>query len=281
MPFCREKPFSENTCNAVPQTSRLKPLYKSCKRVSLCPARRASYTLEAAVILPLLAGFFVAILFFFRVLQVETQVQEALDYASRKTACEASIVSSDTALQVSAEAFFRKELSKYSLPDKYVNGGSAGVSLLGSTYEDNYVTLRATYTMKVPIEFFGWTGLVVAQGSKVHKWTGDRDDGKKTDYVYVTEHGTVYHRDRKCSYLDLSIQAVNMSAVVGLRNKSGNKYYACSDCAAGKTVTGLIYITNYGTCYHANVSCSGLKRTIYLIPITEVGSKGPCSKCGG
>jgi hypothetical protein len=256
-------------------------LYDSCKRTSLCPVRRASYTLEAAVIIPLLAGFFVAILFFFRVLQVETQVQAALDYASRKTACEAGTVSSDAALQVSAEAYFRKELSKYSLPGKYVNGGSKAVSLLGSTYADNYVTLRASYTMKVPIKFFGWKGFIVSQGSKVHKWTGDREDGEKTDYVYVTESGTVYHRNRSCTYLDLSIQTVNKSSVGSRRNKSGNIYYACSDCAAGKTVTGLVYITNYGTCYHTKVSCSGLKRTIYLIPITEAGSKRACSKCGG
>jgi Flp pilus assembly protein TadG len=228
-----------------------------------------------------MAGFFVAILFFFRVLQVETQVQEALDYASRKTACEAAIVSSGTALHVSAEAYFRKEFSQYSLPNTYIKGGSKAVSLLGSTYENNYVTLKATYTMKVPIEFFGWKGFVVAQGSKVHKWIGDRDDGEKTDYVYVTERGTVYHRDRKCNYLDLSIQTVNMSAVSSKRNKNGNIYYACSDCAAGKTVTGNVYITNYGTCYHTKASCSGLKRTIYLIPVTEAGSKRACSKCGG
>jgi hypothetical protein len=281
MSFCSERPFPENTCIAVPQTSQFKPLYVSCKRTSPCPRRKASYTLEAAVILPLLAGFFVAILFFFRVLQVETQVQEALDYASRKTACEASTVSSAAALQVSAEGYFRKELSQYTLPNKYVSGGNMAISLLGSSYEDNFVTLRATYTMKVPIGFFGWKGFVVAQGSKIHKWTGDRDDGEQTDYVYVTERGTVYHRDRKCSYLDLSIQTVNYSGVDSKRNKNGNKYYACSECSSGKTVAGLVYITNYGTSYHTKVSCSGLKRTINLIPITEVGSKGACSKCGG
>jgi hypothetical protein len=233
------------------------------------------------VILPLLAGFFVAILFFFRVLQVEVQVQEALDYASRKTACEACTISSDVALQASAEGFFRKELSQYTLPAKYVRGGSVGISLLGSSYENNMVSLRATYTMKVPIGFFGWKGVVVAQGSQVHKWTGDRDDGEQTDYVYVTETGTVYHRNRNCSYLDLSIQSVNMANIGSLRSKNGNKYYACSDCAAGKTTSGSVYITNYGTCYHTKLSCSGLKRTVYLIPITEVGSKGPCSRCGG
>jgi hypothetical protein len=253
----------------------------SRKKTSPCARRQASYTLEAAVILPLLAGFFVAILFFFRVLQVETQVQEALDYASRKTACEASAVSSEVALHASAEGYFRKELGQYTLPGKYVYGGSIGISLLGSTYEGNEVCLRATYTMKLPVAFFGWKGVMLAQGSTVHKWTGDRDDGQQEDYVYITETGTVYHRSRQCSYLDLSIRAANYADLSGLRNKSGHKYYECSDCAAKIPASGLVYITDYGTCYHVELSCSGLKRTVYLIPLSEVGTRAPCSRCGG
>jgi hypothetical protein len=256
-------------------------IHVSGKKASLCARQKGSYTLEAAVILPLLAAFFVAILFFFRVLQVETQVQEALDYASRKTACEASTVSSEVALGASAEGYFRKELSQYTLPGKYVWGGSVGISLLGSSYEGSQVSLRATYTMKLPVAFFGWKGVAISQGSAVHKWIGDRDDGQQADYVYVTETGTVYHRSRDCSYLDLSIHTANFTSVGGLRNKSGNKYYACSECGAKTTVSGLVYITNYGTAYHAKLTCSGLKRTIYLIPISEVGTKGPCSRCGG
>jgi hypothetical protein len=135
--------------------------------------------------------------------------------------------------------------------------------------------------MKVPIGFFGWKGVVISQGSQVHKWTGDRDDREQTDYVYVTERGTVYHLDRKCNYLDLSIQTVNLANIASLRNKNGNIYYECSDCAARKTTSGIVYITNYGTCYHAKLSCSGLKRTISMIPLSEVGSRRPCSKCGG
>jgi hypothetical protein len=253
----------------------------SRKKASLCARQQASYTLEAAVILPLLAGFFVAILFFFRVLQVETQVQEALDYASRKTACEASAISSGVALNASAEGYFRKELGQYTLPEKYVYGGNLGISLLGSTCEGNEVRLRATYTMKLPIAFFGGKGVVLAQGSTVHKWIGDRDDGQQEDYVYVTETGTVYHRSRQCSYLDLSIRTANAAELSGLRNKNGHKYYACSHCAEEIPASGIVYITDYGIGYHAELSCSGLKRTVYLIPLAEVGTKGSCSRCGG
>ena len=79
-----------------------------CQKASLCSFFKGSYTLEAAVIIPVAAVFFLTLLFFFRVLQIQTEVQEALNYASRKTACEASAVSSQTGLLVSAEAYFRK-----------------------------------------------------------------------------------------------------------------------------------------------------------------------------
>ena len=58
-----------------------------CQKASLCSFFKGSYTLEAAVIIPVAAVFFLTLLFFFRVLQIQTEVQEALNYASRKTAC--------------------------------------------------------------------------------------------------------------------------------------------------------------------------------------------------
>ena len=64
-----------------------------CQKASLCSLFKGSYTLEAAVIIPVTAVFFLTLLFFFRVLQIQTEVQEALNYASRKTACEAAAVS--------------------------------------------------------------------------------------------------------------------------------------------------------------------------------------------
>ena len=69
-----------------------------CKKAFLHIRSKGSYTLEMAVVLPLVTAFMVSILFFFRVLQVQTQVQEALVYASRQTAAQASIGDSSAAL---------------------------------------------------------------------------------------------------------------------------------------------------------------------------------------
>ena len=49
----------------------------------------------------------------------------------------------------------------------------------------------------------------------------------------------------------------------------------------GKKVSGMgVYITNYGSKYHMSMSCGGLKRKIYAVPISETAGKGACSKCG-
>lgn len=248
------------------------------KEIRLCACQKGSYTLEAAVILPLVAGFFVAVLFFFRVLQVQTSVQSALYYASRKTACEASTVSSPEVLLLTAGAYFKSEVRQYPCVERYVQRGDLNISVLQSGASENYIELRTNYKIRLPIHFFSVDGVAVTQCSKSRKWTGDKERGDEEDYVYVTEHGTVYHCSRSCSYLDLSIQAIAAEEVGAKRNKNGNKYYACSECAAGNT--NIVYITDYGTCYHRNLACSSLKRTVYMVPISEVGGKGPCSKCG-
>lgn len=114
---------------------------------------KGSYTLEAAVIIPVAAVFFLTLLFFFRVLQIQTEVQEALNYASRKTACEASAVSSQTGLLVSAEAYFRKELGTYSLPEKYIRGGKHAITMAKSDLSGNYINCRLIITLKFQLAF--------------------------------------------------------------------------------------------------------------------------------
>lgn len=277
MSFCIQ---DKKTLIIKPFPKTVKKTPPKCKKTLLCARFCGSYTLEAAVVLPLLAGFFLSLLFFFRVLQVQTQVQEALFYAGRKTACEASVTDSQIALRATAEAYFRKELGQYGTAKKFVAGGTAGVSLLKSEFSDREIVLYADYQVRLPVNFFTVKGVRVSQSSRNRKWTGDADKGSEEDYVYVTEHGSVYHCQRTCPYLDLSIQTVKTADLGKLRNKNKHKYYECMECAAENSNKTTVYITDYGTCYHSSLSCSGLKRTVNLVPKSEVGGKASCSKCG-
>ena len=149
-----------------------------------------------------------------------------------------------------------------------------------SDLSGSYINLQVNYYIKIPISFFEVKGVSICQKSKSHKWIGDRTDGEQSDYVYVTKHGTVYHRSRKCHYLDLSIKSADYAQISGMRNKNEHKYSACSGCVVKNYVSGKVYVTDYGTCYHSDLACSGLKRTIYLILLEETGGKRACGKCG-
>ncbi len=246
----------------------------------LC-ARRGSFTLEAAVIIPLVAGFLAVILMWFRVLQVETQVYSALSYASRKTAAMTAAAESEAAELAMAEAYFRSALSEYELPEDYVKGGAYGISLLSSDFSGDYVCLEAVYRISFPVPFFRVSGISIFQESSSRKWIGsDGSDAEDDPWVYVTETGSVYHLTAQCSYLDLSVKTANYAEIQALRNKNGHKYYACELCAADISANGKVYITDYGTVYHTDMNCSGLKRTVYQVRLSEVGGKAACSKCG-
>ena len=118
----------------------IKKLYRKAKlpgddssqKMPSCTCLKASYTLEAAVIFPLVAGFFVFILFFFRVVQVESQVKAALYYSSRMSALASSANDSSVVSVATAEVLFRSGISDSKHIDTYVSGGKYGVSLLGS-----------------------------------------------------------------------------------------------------------------------------------------------------
>ncbi len=249
----------------------------ACHRLYL----KASFTLEAAIIIPLVAGFFASILFFFRVLQVETKVYSALSYASRKTAAIVSDTDSDVTSWIVAQAYFQNAISEEEQISQYVKGGADGISLLNSDFSEDYIDLKASYEIELPIPFFRIRGIGILQQSKSRKWIGDTNHKNDCEslLVYITSQGEVYHNTKTCNYLDLSIQMVNLAEMADLRNENGHKYYACELCAADISCNNHVLITDYGTFYHNDLTCSGLKRTIYEIPKSEVGNRTECSKC--
>ena len=142
--------------------------------------------------------------------------------------------------------------------------------------------LNISYKMEIPIPVFGRFQVEKEETMRVKGWCGYESSipiSAEQTIVYVTETGTVYHKDYHCTYLDLSIHMVPVSGLEDLRNESGGKYYPYELC--GKKVSGMgVYITNYGSKYHMSMSCGGLKRKIYAVPISETAGKGACSKCG-
>lgn len=250
------------------------------QETSFCTYRKGSLTVEAAVILPLMMGFFVLILFLFRVLFVQAAIDEALLIVGRGVAVESCFMDSDTALYISAEALLKTALLEDVDVERYVVGGVLGVSLIGSDFSGKDIELTANYLVKFPIQLFGESGIWLTSQNYFGKWVGDlyTDTGEE-EWVYITETGTVYHKDTSCRSLDLSIQEGILAEMSELRGSNGQRYYACDRCVNTLEDNTPVYYTDYGRLYHESLECSALKRTILRVLLSQVGERPPCSFC--
>ena len=149
--------------------------------------------------------------------------------------------------------------------------------------EDEMIKLIRPARVKPAVPILAYPGTTIVSCCYMRAWTGydvERNAGgsESEEYVYITETGTVYHRERNCTHLTLSIELAGKDEVEQLRNESGAKYYPCEKC--GGDGSGLVYLTREGNRYHNTIECSGLKRTVRCIPLSEAGGRPPCSRCG-
>ena len=257
---------------------------------------KASYTIEAAIIIPLFISLMVFGMFTFRLMQVQSGIQQSIDNASRTMAVSLGNVSntgeSDKDVDTDQEeTTVSGELSEAGLLAstiamagvEVVNGGVAGINFLQSSAQGNYIDLKVNYRMTFPVGLLGNISFDVSQRARNRKWVGyDKAENEADgDYVYITDHGEVYHRNYYCSYLNPSVHRVPENEVKDRRNKGGAIYYQCKRCK-GVKAHGFLYITDYGNSYHNDVNCTEIKHNIKKVLYEEVKDKmKPCSKCGG
>lgn len=252
------------------------------KGAPFCIRIEASYMAETAVALPFFVGFMAILLFFFQILTVQQEVGNAMLSAGR----ELSVLDcyADKELQgeyLFAKALIVKNLSKDSTTERFVKGGKTGISIAHSDFSGNYICLQADYQMQIPFGLFGSKKIRLTQRLKCRKWIGRRSGGDDDEIVYITKNGSVYHRNRDCSYIKLSVTSTNRSEISKLRNADGGKYYPCSKCMKNKSTDNMkVYITTYGNRYHSKKKCSEIKREVLAVHLSEVTQRRPCSKCG-
>ena len=244
---------------------------------------RGSFTVEAALAVPIFLLALLVILGFFPLLLIQTQVNAALQYTARIMAVSYQDEEDEGSIVSLAEGIllFRSYLGDHGLSEDFLENGVNSISLANTDLSGEYVQLVANYEVELPTGFWGIDSLPVEQCVSAKKWTGagtdSSDEEEDTEYVYITPSGSVYHTTTSCPYLSLSTKSVSYSSLSSLRNSEGHIYYACS-CYSGESI---VYVTNYGTLYHGSLSCSYLKRTIYKVKLDAVGGRSACSKCGG
>lgn len=288
-------------------------LKKSCAKVHKNSLRRksksryqnASLTVEASVAFPV---FFFAVLYLiqmFLVLRAEVVIAEAGITAARESAAYSYVAErladgetavAETVLTVFDQKIVRDigmttmfhaccdaEILKQARVGQGFSGIWVDTEASGeTTYAELYYRVRPAdvltkgggkfYVMR--LVYRDWTG----EGER-HAASEEAEDEKTT--VYMTEHGRVYHRKRTCSYIKIDVTPVLSECVKNERNASGAKYYACEFCDPVLRIGTQVFITEYGTRYHAVSTCSAMKRTVKECDFDAVkDTYPPCSRCG-
>lgn len=270
-----------------------------------------SLTMEAALALPIFLFFMMALISFLLVVSLQSEIQLTMEETARSLgkkayfAEHASIGTAeteedgDTAGLLSAginsltiKTWLLKDGLEERLDASRIVGGSSGFYVYRSSYDRDtgILDIIVNYTYRFPFlpESIGKVRMV--QRCRSHVWTGSKlkdqtggGDGTEQEgtTVYVTPYGSAYHLSTECPYLKLSIQSLDWEAVEAARNKDGSKYYMCPDCCRKGETYSTVYVTDYGTVWHSDIHCSGLKRTIEAIDISEVGGRHVCPMCGG
>ena len=224
-------------------------------KVSLCTfwirmhkkAKKASLTIETALVLPLFVLGMVTLLSFMDIYKLQTEHLSSL--------CQKAKSAGMYAFQADG-----KGTEEITLPDVYAYQPVGGLVFLPKVWMYNSVKVHA------------WVGTD-------HKTGGDENQKAET-MVYVTESGQVYHKKLSCSYLKLSVTKVSGSSISSRRNAYGEKYHACETCSLHQKPAASVCITDKGNRYHNQESCSGLKRSVRLIKESELSGMHVCSRCG-
>ncbi len=271
---------------------------KTGKRLS--PA--ASVTVEASIVLPIFIFFFVNVIGAFDILKLQCDMEAALHQTGMQIAETSAYtrmadekttkaILGDTARGVASSVYASQKVKSY-LGDDYLEknpivGGGGGISFKESALnsDGDIIDIIASYKVHPMFGIAGFTDFGMESRFYGHGMTGyDPDSSKGADkeeseeLVYITESGSVYHRSLSCTHLKIKVTSVPKSSVSSKRNKDRKKYYPCEHC--GSRGSTNVYITSYGDKYHSDPNCSGLKRSIRTVPISEAAGRRPCSECG-
>lgn len=284
------------------QTTALKGFPRKIKvgsKASFCfffkNKKKGSMTVEAALVTPLLLFAIWNLISVLEIYRLQSNLSYALHATAKDMAVYAhtyenvtgereSFVESLGLTYLYAAGQVTKKIGEGYLNTTPLIEGASGIGWGHSRIlEDDCIDLVATYQVKPAISILGFGEFGMYSRMRTRAWTGYDNtqaklglDGERV--VYITPNGEVYHMKKGCSYLRLSIRAVTKEEVLMLRNQNREIYDACKVCDGASKNT--VFITDYGNCYHASLCCSGLQRTIEVIPISQVGIRTKCQKCG-
>lgn len=242
-------------------------------------------TIESALIIPVFLFVISSIMYVFIMLGTDVEIYRAMKDTSTDIGYIEALLAPDSDVagrDLAIKAGLTKSLGADFFKSKIIKGG---LDVSDSTYDKKEGVLDMVVEYKYQVPFVApEVGLIKRkQRLKCRLYTGinlcsEKEDEEK--YVYVTKHGSVYHVDKNCSYLNLNISNAYYDDIESLRNKWGEKYYPCDRCIDTKDIPGVVYITEDGNRYHSSLECFCITRDVTIKKLSEVGDMRACKKCG-
>ena len=240
------------------------------------------YTVEAAIILPLVILAVLTLGYFLRADAAwESSMHAVYDESSYSQAAACSNVSKAAAgLRIKRRLNANRNIDYklYHVLRSYADGSHTDL---------NALSLRVNVHLALPLGFD--RDFEYAERIKYRDFVGIKYDrsalgaeglesDKDSTPVWVfPQSGTKYHK-KNCTYVKATVHSLILT------NSVKRKFEACSMCNSGTLPAGSIVFCFNGddTCYHRG-SCRSIKRHTVVIDKTEAEEKGytPCSKCGG
>ena len=259
---------------------------------------KGSMTVEAAMVVPLFVFFLLNILGVIEIYGLHSVLTASLRETGRKLSIYAyayerivdeeedegleafmeNVAFSYLYVKASVEEFAGRQY----LDKSPLTYGRDGLCYFESSImqQDDIIDLIVTYRVSPVISVVGFTPAGFYNRYYGRAWTGyDVANGEDGQEVYVAENAEVYHLERECTHLLLSVRQCRADEVGNLRNENGCSYRACEFCPSDGYE--ILYITDKGDCYHGQIDCSGLKRTVFVMAKEEAEKYfGVCSRCG-
>lgn len=262
--------------------------------------RNGSITVEAAIAVPIFFFGILVFLYLFKVILFQMEFQAGINNTANELSQLAylketssaskkdwnSKIGNQLAIDYEVKRYFPNYQEFHNILKYPMYYGSS--SFLNTEGE---IDIVGRYVLEIPVPLFHLYPTTVVQRVKTKGFVGstellknpDNKDGvKKEDqtYVYITETGKVYHKTLDCSSLKLKIMTCTYREIKWKRNASGGKYKSCKKCSGKLTDSTMVYYCEDGDAYHRDIGCSGLKRTIKKVLLSEVKDRmRPCKRC--
>lgn len=269
---------------------RIHPIERISLLTALKKEAEAGMTVEAAAVLPLFLFFLLNLSCAIELIRLHGNIQVALWQTCGKVSIYGYALEDSNLAPILTGLYIKSQLVEYAgenyLDNAPIQNGSRGLMLWESNIfsSQDELDVIVTYRVSPWSSFAAFTSFRMANRFYSHIWNGyeipeDPQAAEKyLDVVYMTENGEVYHENRNCTHLKLSIREVTRTEAEGAVNQWGSNYTPCEKCNPGSFAWRL-YITEEGNRYHSSRGCPGLKRTVFTVPRSRAVEYPACSRC--